>query len=67
MSVVTSKNRHGLLPGDRIILSTDSNRMRRVIAGINKTESDTVFRTLLYTRPSRGFAKHIRKMKQGAR
>jgi hypothetical protein len=43
MTQATFRYRHGLLPGDRVHLSGDSNRMRRVVAGIGKTESETSF------------------------
>jgi hypothetical protein len=63
MTQATFRYRHGLLPGDRVYLSGDSNRMRRVVAGIGKTESETSFRMLLFVRPSRGFARHTRRVK----
>jgi len=62
MSQITIRG-HGLLPGDRVRLSSDTNRVRRVVAGIGETESLTSFRTLIYLRPSRGFAKHRRRVK----
>jgi hypothetical protein len=63
MTQATTQRPHGLLPGDRVKLSTDTNRMRRVVAGIGKPESATSFRMILFTRPSRGYAKHIRRRK----
>ena len=67
MTQVTMRNPHALLPGDRVKLSTDTNRMRRVVAGIESTESATTFRTLLFVRPSNGFARHVRRTKATAR
>lgn len=63
MTQVTTKRSLGLRPGDRVRFHTDTNRMRRVVAGIGKVESATSFRTLLFVRPSRGFAKHTRRLK----
>lgn len=59
MHVITHRN-HAILPGDQIRISGDTNRMRRVVAGI---ESATTFRALLFVRPSKGWAKHIRRVK----
>lgn len=64
MSVMTVKFGHGVQPGDRIRLPGDTNKTRRVVAGIRKTESDTSFRLLTFTRPSRGYARHVRRKKQ---
>ena len=63
MTQITVARRHDLVPGNRVKLSTDTNRMRRVVAGIGKTESATSFRMILLLRPSRGYAKHIRRKK----
>lgn len=63
MTQATTARNHGVIPGDRVKFSTDTNRMRRVVAGIGKTESAMSFRTLLFVRPSRGFARHVRRKK----
>jgi hypothetical protein len=67
MTQVTTFRRHDMIPGDRIHISGDTNRMRRVVAGIGKTESATTFRTLLFVRPSKGWARHVRRVKSLSR
>ena len=67
MTQVTMRRSHGLIPGDRVKFHTDTNRMRRVVSGLGRIESDTSFRTLLFIRPSRGFAKHVRSKKELSR
>jgi hypothetical protein len=49
-----------LRKGDRFTLANDSNRIRRVIA---TTVSPCHFETACYVRPSKGYRKHIRRMK----
>jgi hypothetical protein len=63
MTQATTSGLHGMRPGDRVRLGSDSNRMRRVVAGLGQVESSTSFRMLLFVRPSRGFAKHVRRQK----
>jgi hypothetical protein len=47
-------------PGDRVIFSGDTNRMRRKIS---KVTSATAFECIERIRPSRGYARHIRRKK----
>jgi hypothetical protein len=64
---ITSYRPHRLLPGDRIKIAGESNRVRRIVAGIGRPESATSFRTLVYLRPSRGYARYVRSQKASAR
>lgn len=48
-------------PGDRIKLSNDTNRVRRRVVDVG---SATHFETATYIRPSKGFRRHLRRMKQ---
>lgn len=59
---MTTSFAHGLRPGDRIMMSCDTNRVRRRVVGVS---SNTNFETAMYLRPSRGYAKHVRRMKRG--
>jgi hypothetical protein len=64
MGTITTRFSHGYRQGDRIAFPTDTNRMRRAVSEI---VSDTVFYTVVYVRPSRGFAKYNRRHKVGAK
>jgi hypothetical protein len=67
MSQITTPVALGIRPGDRVKISGDTNRMRRVVAGIGKTESATSFRTLLFIRPSKGYRRCVRRRKAAKR
>lgn len=52
-----------IVPGMRVTLSRDTNRMRRRIA---QPLTGSTFLVETFIRPSRGFARHIRKQKSRA-
>lgn len=61
-SVVTM-SQHGLRIGDRIRLSNRSNRFRHYVVALTVNSFDLVERV----RPSRGYARHVRRIKQQGR
>lgn len=54
----------GVRPGDRITMSRDTNRVRRIVVDVG---SATHFETVTHIRPSRGYAKYVRRMKSALR
>lgn len=64
MTTLTISGCSGLRIGDRIRRSGDSNAVwRKIIAASN----DSTFETTEGRRPSRGYARHVRRMKQATR
>jgi hypothetical protein len=59
---VSSIIAHSMRVDDRVSFSNDANRIRRRVVAV---DSATSFRTETFVRPSRGFARHVRRMKQG--
>ena len=57
---MTTTFAHGMRPGDRITMPCDSNRVRRRVVDVG---SATHFETATHIRPSRGYAKHVRRTK----
>lgn len=53
----------GFVVGDRVTISDDTNRMRRRVQEVPNNST----RPLRFTRPSRGFARHVRRSKQAKR
>jgi len=51
---------HGLALGDRLAVSGDTNKVRRLVACV---ESPTRLIVVTHHRPSKGFARHIRRRK----
>lgn len=61
VSEVTTTFSHGLQVGDRLKLSGFSHRYRHFVDSVI---SATSMETRTYMRPSRGFARHLRKAKR---
>lgn len=59
-AAMTTSFAHGVRPGDRVTLPFDTNRVRRRVVDVG---SATHFETAAYIRPSKGFRRHIRRMK----
>lgn len=60
MKTLTSTKRHNVLAGDRLRMS---DQPRNVIAIVDVIESGTEFTFKTYRRPSRGYARHVRRGK----
>lgn len=60
--VVTTRGPHGMQPGDRIHELGQPNAVRAFVDTVSSTHA---FRVKHIRRPSRGYAKHIRKQKAG--
>jgi hypothetical protein len=60
MNTITTAFECAVRRGDRVKLSTDTNRIRRRIVDVGSADH---FETATYIRPSKGFARHVRRMK----
>lgn len=63
MSEITTSGPHYLFPGDRIMISGDTNSVRRIVRSV----SDNTARIEQFVRPSKGFRRHVRRVKAEGR
>lgn len=63
-SVVTTSRQHGYRDGDRLTVGGDSNRVQ---TKVSKVISATAFEIEKFYRASRGYARHVRRLKQQRR
>jgi hypothetical protein len=54
---------HGLALGQRLVVGGDTNRVRRRVVSV---DSETRLIVVTHHRPSKGFARHLRRMKADA-
>ena len=59
--LVTETSPHGLMPGDRIAINGDPNSARRIVA---QSCNPLTFRALTIKRGSKGWRRHMRRMKR---
>jgi hypothetical protein len=61
---MTTSFAHGVRLGDHVRVHSDTNRVRRRVADAGST---THFETVTYIRPSKGFRRHMRRLKAAKR